>query len=91
MWFKNVELDILGFSYYLIETSINSIGISFGRDIFSLIVKNKKIMAVSILPSINKASQDLKPNIQLINDFEIKNLRKDFGFNTNFLSKYKWK
>ena len=80
---KNVGLDILGFSYYLIENSINSIGISFGTAIFSIIVKNKKIMGVSILPSINKAFQDLKTNIELINDFEIKNIRKDFGFNTN--------
>ena len=37
-------------------------------------------MGVSILPSINKAFQDLKTNIELINDFEIKNIRKDIGF-----------
>ena len=39
---KNVGVDFLGFSYYLIENSINSIGISFGTAIFSIIVKNKK-------------------------------------------------
>ncbi|MGL5591280.1 MAG: type III pantothenate kinase [Mycoplasmoidaceae bacterium] len=80
---ENVGLDILGFSYYLIENSNNSIGISFGTAIFSVIINNKKIMGVSILPSINKAFEDLKTNTELINDFEIKNIRKDFGFNTN--------
>ncbi|MGL5640478.1 MAG: type III pantothenate kinase [Mycoplasmoidaceae bacterium] len=80
---QNVGLDILAFSYYLIENSNNSIGISFGTAIFSVIIENKKIMGVSILPSINKAFQDLKTNTELINDFEIKNIRKDFGFNTN--------
>ncbi|MGL5246370.1 MAG: type III pantothenate kinase [Mycoplasmoidaceae bacterium] len=80
---ENVGLDILGFSYYLIENSANSIGISFGTAIFSIIIKNKKIMGVSILPSINKAFQDLTKNTELINNFKIENIRKDFGFNTN--------
>ncbi|MGL4617037.1 MAG: type III pantothenate kinase [Mycoplasmoidaceae bacterium] len=80
---ENVGLDILAFSYYLIENSNNSIGISFGTAIFSIVIRNKKIMGVSILPSINKAFQDLKNNTELINDFEIENIRKDFGMNTN--------
>ena len=80
---KNVGVDILGVSYYLVEYSIISIGISFGTAIFSIIGKSKKIMGVSILPSLNKAFQDLKTNIELIKDFETKNIRKDFGFKTN--------
>lgn len=80
---ENIGLDILGFALYLIKNSINSIGISFGTAIFSIIIKNEKIMGVSILPSINKAFKDLKTNTELINDFEIKKIRKDFGFNTN--------
>ena len=46
------------------------------RSIF-VIDRDKKIMGVSILPSINKAFQDLKTNTELINDFEIKNIRKN--------------
>ena len=63
---KKDGIDILGFSHYLIGNSINSIGISFGTAIFSIIGKSKKIMGVSILPSVNKECQDIKTKNKLI-------------------------
>ncbi len=77
---NEIGIDILAFANFMISQNKDSIGISFGTAIFSIIIKNNIVMGISIFPSINKAFEDLTTRTELISNVVIDELRIDFGF-----------
>ncbi|MGL4647517.1 MAG: type III pantothenate kinase [Mycoplasmoidaceae bacterium] len=79
---NEIGVDILGFALYLIMQKESSIGISFGTAIFAILIKNKKIMGVSISPSINRSFNEMHKKIEMIDPFSVNQSHPDFGLDS---------
>lgn len=78
---KEIGLDIIGLGLYLQKEYKKAIGICFGTATFSIAINNKKIIGVSIMPSIEMGYSNLFSSVELIS--KVPFIPKTFSFGTN--------